>query len=210
MMMADRNTNPNAGRLALLAEVRFELATMRTTQYQHDTDVDVSIGQFFYDCSGLVDYALGVARRSAVEALPISRPDAGRPLAEDYEHYLRLADGGIGDGAWEPVIKVAALLPGDVIAWLVTPDSESRDTGHVLVVLERPRPNPRHPGEWLIQIADSTTMPHADDSRVGYDGLGTGLIGLDVDDFGRPSGFFWRGGETESPTPTKVALGRPC
>src|ERR1700686_2353337 len=44
---------------SLLGEVRRELAAMRTTHYQHKTEVDEASGTFFYDCSGLLDYVLG-------------------------------------------------------------------------------------------------------------------------------------------------------
>lgn len=101
-----------------------------------------------------------------------------------------------------------SLLAGDIIAWLVTPDSRSRDTGHVMVALAAPVPDPAHPGEWLVQVADSTT-PHAEDSRHGTEGLGTGTIGLQVDNAGQPTGFYWRANLSSTPRLTHIALGQP-
>lgn len=104
-------TKPTAGSLpasaggaaALLGAVRWELAAMRTTRYQHKTEVDEAGGAFFYDCSGLLDYALG-------RVLPTST--STRPLAADIEHYLR---GGLAApvGGWQALGRVDALQPGD-------------------------------------------------------------------------------------------------
>ena len=40
-------------------------------------------------------------------------------------------------------------------------------------------------------------------------GLGTGTIGLLVDDRGAPTAFYWRGGVSPQAKPTRIALGRP-
>lgn len=196
----------SAGPTALLSEITSELATMRRTRYQHATEVHRSRGEFFYDCSGFVDYALTHSRPLAARALPITA-SAGRPLAQDFQRYLHGLDQGKASDTWASVPTIDAVRPGDVIAWLKTPDSKSRDTGHVMIVLESAVPG-RDAHEWLFKIADSTANPHADDSRGGSDGLGTGTIGLQVDDRGRPIGFFWRGGLSPQPKLTEVALGR--
>jgi hypothetical protein len=46
---------------SLIGEIDRELGAMRVTRYQHSTRVDEASGSFMYDCSGLVDYALGRA-----------------------------------------------------------------------------------------------------------------------------------------------------
>jgi hypothetical protein len=190
------------GGSALLTEVGRELAEAKVTRYQHDTQVDRANGRFFYDCSGFVDYALGVTRPAALRELP-STASAGRPLAQDYVRHLRQPG-----RAWQTVPSVPELRPGDVIAWLKTEDSASRDTGHVMVVLERPVPAPGRPGGWLIRVADSTRDPHASDSRRGGDGLGTGTIGLDTDGRGRPTAYRWRAALSPHQVATEITLGR--
>jgi hypothetical protein len=194
------------GRAALLAEARGELAAMRDTQYQHETEVDAAKGEFYYDCSGFLDYALKRAAPAAFRALPVTA-SSGRPLAQDFEHHLRQA--GQGGDPWRSVSTVPALQPGDVIAWLATPDSKTRDTGHVMIVLGTPTHNPRRSDEWLVKVADSTVSPHAQDSRTADDdGLGTGTVGLVADGTGHPVGFYWRGGVSKVAKRTEVALGR--
>jgi hypothetical protein len=184
-----------------------ELTAMRSTRYQHSTHVDEHTGTYFYDCSGLLDYAARQAIPADADALPTST--SVRPLAGDIEHYLHEALEHPVAG-WTAIRSVAELRPGDVIAWLATEDSTTGDTGHTMVVLAPPTTDPAHPGEWLVQVADSTLHPHAQDSRQrGDTGLGTGTIGLLADAAGLPTGFYWRGGVSREAKSTEVALGRP-
>jgi len=195
------------GPASLLGEVRRELAAMRTTRYQHKTEVDEASGTFFYDCSGLLDYALRRALPTAASALPTST--SARPLAGDIERYLHGGLTGPIDG-WQTVGRVNALQSGDVVAWLATEDSTTGDTGHVMIALAAPVANPARAGEWLLPVADSTLSPHASDSRhPGDTGLGTGTIGLVADSRGVPTAFYWQGGVSKHPKPTEIALGRP-
>lgn len=202
-----RNPAGAAAPSKLIGEVRRELAAMRTTHYQHSTDVDETAGVFDYDCSGLLDYALGRALPSDASALPTTT--SVRPLAGDIERYLR--GGQVGPVAgWRTVSRVDELRPGDVVSWLATEDSTTGDTGHVMIVLAAPKRNDARHSEWLVEVADSTLSPHAADSRhKGISGLGTGTIGLITDDGGAPTAFYWQGGVSKTPKPTEIALGRP-
>jgi hypothetical protein len=60
---------------------------MRSARYQHTTRVDENTGSYFYDCSGLVDYAARRGIPADADALPTST--SVRPLAGDIEHYLQ-------------------------------------------------------------------------------------------------------------------------
>ena len=201
-------TGPAAvpGSTALVEEVQRELNVMRVTRYQHTTTVDESSGSYFYDCSGLLDYAMGRARAADLQPIPHTK---ARPLAADIEGYLHRGPTGPIE-SWEALARVDALSPGDVIARQATEDSTTGDTGHVMVVLEAPALNSARAAEWLVRVADSTLSPHALDSRhPGTTGLGTGTIGLLVDDRGAPTAFYWRGGVSPQAKPTRIALGRP-
>jgi hypothetical protein len=191
----------------LVDEVHRELSAMRSTRYQHTTRVDEHTGTYFYDCSGLVDYVARQVIPADADALPTST--SVRPLAGDIEHYLH---GGLQHSVegWTAIRSVAELRPGDVIAWLATEDSTTGDTGHTMVVFAPPTTDLARPGEWLVQVADSTLSPHAQDSRQrGTTGLGTGTIGLLVDATGQPTGFYWQGGVSREAKSTEVSLGRP-
>ena len=105
-----------------------------------------------------------------------------------------------------PVANVPDLVGGDVIAWLITPEPASRDTGHIMIVVAPPVADPHNADAYLVVVIDSTTMPHAEDSRSsGQHGLGTGTIGLQTDAAGAPTGFYWKGGVAPE-MPTHVAL----
>ena len=140
----------------LLGEVQRELSAMKSTHYQHTTAVDETAGKFFYDCSGMVDYALGRVLPSDAVALPTST--SKRPLAGDIEGFLHSATGQPVAG-WQGVTRVDQLGPGDLVAWQATEDSTTGDTGHVMVVLVAPTLNAARNGEWLVQVADSTVSP---------------------------------------------------
>jgi hypothetical protein len=200
-------TSGAAGAALLLGEVQRELSAMKKTHYQHTTAVDEAVGKFYYDCSGMVDYALDRVLARDAQQLPTST--SKRPLAGDIERFLHNAAGRPVQG-WQAVTRVDQLGPGDLVDWLVTEDSTTGDTGHVMVVLGAPKPNPARDGEWLVQVADSTLSPHALDSRhPGETGLGTGTIGLVVDANGGPLAFYWKGGVSEHAKSTEIALGRP-
>ena len=95
-----------------------------------------------------------------------------------------------------------------MIAWLITPDTASRDTGHIMIVVAPPVADLHNADAYLVEVIDSTTMPHAEDSRSsGQQGLGTGTIGLQTDAAGAPTGFYWKGGVAPE-MPTHVALAR--
>jgi hypothetical protein len=200
--------NPAAepGSAALAEEVQRELKAMRVTRYQHTTSVDESSGSYFYDCSGLLDYAVGRVRPADLKPIPHT---SARPLAGDIESYLHRGLTGPIEG-WQALARVDALGSGDVLAWQATEDSRTGDTGHVMVVLEAPTLNTGRAAEWLVRVADSALSPHALDSRQpGTTGLGTGTIGLLVDESGAPTAFYWQGGVSPHAKPTQIAVGRP-
>jgi len=189
-----------------LDEVRAQLDGMRSTRYQHTTDVDAGSGTYFYDCSGLIEYALARSVPDALRVLPTS--SKARPLAVDIAWHLLRAPTHPGD-PWLGLPTAAELRPGDLIAWVTPRGSRSRNTGHVMVVTAAPAPCPGRRDEWLVEIVDSTSTPHAVDSRRdGRTGLGSGTVGLVVDSEGRPTAYRWRGAESPNAPRTLVALGR--
>ena len=197
---------PDTRGLVFLREVYAQLDGMRATRYQHTTVVDPGSGAYYYDCSGLIEYALARSVPEALRALPTS--SKARPLAVDIAWHLLRAPTRPAD-PWLPVHNTAELRPGDVIAWVTPKGSRSRNTGHVMVVTAPPTRSPHRGDEWLVNIIDSTSTPHADDSRRdGRTGLGTGTVGLVVDAAGRPTAYRWRGGESPKAPRTLVALGR--
>jgi hypothetical protein len=78
-----------------------------------------------------------------------------------------------------------------------------------MVALDTPTKNSRRAGEWLVRVADSTTSPHAHDSRfAGTDGLGAETVGIVTGNSGQPTGYYWRGGTSNHLKHTTIELGR--
>lgn len=194
-----------AATAALLASAQAQVNGMRQSDYQHETAVDAAAGRYDYDCSGFIDYTLRQVSPAALAEIPTTA-SAGRALAQDFEaSFSRL---GPGDPHWTRVGTVREIRPGDIVAWLVSPDTQSRDTGHVMIAATVPEPDPTISGAYRLQIIDSTTSPHADDSRTnGATGLGTGWIGLAVDSQSQPTGFYWQAGRKPDEA-TSIAVGR--
>jgi len=195
------------GSAQLLREGQRQLALLKTSKYQHKTDVSEPEGRFNYDCSGFLDYALRHIAREAYAELPISKPRDKRPLAQDfYTLFSGLSQPSVH---WQRVRKPMDLVPGDIVSWLRPPDNDSHNTGHVMLVRDTPRLNPREADEVLIPVMDSTRSPHAQDSRSkDHTGLGTGTIGVIIDAQGLPVSYRWRGGQSKREETTPIAFGR--
>lgn len=190
----------------LLTEARRQLANMKSSHYQHKTQVDESKGEFNYDCSGFIDYSLKRVLPKAYQALPIST--SKRPLAQDFYYHIHSQGQNPGAGGWMQVKNSSELVPGDIVVWLKPEDSDSNNTGHVMVVFSKPEINPNRPDEVLVKVVDSTKSPHADDSRSDDEtGLGTGTIGLIVDHEGKALRYRWKGGVSKKEVDTQIAFG---
>jgi hypothetical protein len=188
----------------LLVEAQRMLGAVRSTRYTHTTYVDETRGVFDFDCSGFVDYALANVAPAAYADLRAQTRQ--RPLAESYVEYFRAAQ---AHPSWHRIDSVDDLVSGDVIAWLEPADSQSTNTGHVLIVREPVL----HTDDAArsIRIIDSTESPHGpDDTRAatGETGLGSGTIVLVVDSTGKPVGFRWSTGPDSRTRYTEVGLGR--
>ena len=203
-VMVAAPTPPSPRAVRLLHEGTRQLQAMRSSRYEHASQVDEARGAFIYDCSGFLGYALQRVDAPAYAALPVTSRTKQRPLAQDFfacfEQKL---------GPWSRVQHARNLKPGDIVAWLKAPESDSHNTGHVMLVRAHAYANPERADEILVPIIDSTMSPHAEDSRAkGETGLGSGLIGILVDRDGRPVAFRWKGGHSKKAVETPIALGR--
>src|SRR4029078_5489422 len=105
-----------------------------------------------YDCSGFVGYALAHAAPDALHA--VVEATVRRPLARHFEAFFPAPR-----APWTRVERAADLVPGDIIAWLEPPAKHSRNTGHVMIVDQLPRPAPP-PGERGGGGCDSSHSVH--------------------------------------------------
>ncbi len=99
--------------------------------------------------------------------------------------------------------------PGDVVAWLKPDVIRSPNTGHVAFAVHRPALAPGYRNACLVRVADSTSLLHADDTRVGRNGFGLGTILLVADpETGAPIAYGWVALRWRS-FETPIAIGRP-
>lgn len=199
---------PSARAMRLLGEGQRELRALRRGSYDHRTFVDEAAGRFDYDCSGFIHYALGRVDPEARRCFPVTSESKKRPLAQDFHAFFKgLGEAGLGP--WRRVRRARDLQPGDLVAWLRAPGSDSRNTGHVMLVREPAYANPSRRDEILVPVIDSTLSAHAQDSRARSDtGLGQGLVGILVDEEGFPLGYRWKGGESRQAVQTDIVFGR--
>ena len=197
------------GAKALLREANRELKAAKTSTYSHKTQVDEALGQFNYDCSGFLKYAIGQSVPEALRSL--QKATVRRPLAKHFVQFVTSLPRGKVVGRWRQVERVTDLAPGDIIAWTKPPTVISRNTGHVMIVRDTIKPHSKRSNEIIVPIIDSTAARHgASDSRhkEKKTGLGTGSIVLVVDDSGKAIGYRWSRSKKSRKHMTQVALAR--
>lgn len=189
----------------LLAQIVRVRDSLRDTKYQPRTQVRVADGYYAWDCSGMMTWFL---RRSAPRAL--RSINSARPVARDYYRVIARAPVGRAAKGWQRVGHVRDARPGDVFAFLRSPLSVSKITGHVGVLMSEPVEVPGMPGAWAVRILDSTRAPHQDDTRVDdpEGGFGFGTMLFVTDDTGEVQGYGWFGTESWGIAPTHVVFGR--
>ncbi|HVV85941.1 MAG TPA: hypothetical protein VHE35_22935 [Kofleriaceae bacterium] len=189
----------------LLAEVDLVHRTMVDSAYQARTVVDVRRGSYHWDCSGMMTWLL---KRSAPRALAALA--SGRPVARDFVHAIARAPVGRARRGWQRLSHVREARPGDVFAFLKSPVSPSKITGHVGVVVGYPEEVPGWPGAFAVRVADSTRGGHQDDLRAHDDdgGFGFGTMVFVTDEQGVVTSYGWIGTRSPWLMPTTVLFGR--
>ena len=200
----------------LLAEAQRQFREMKSTGYQHKTEVDGKAQSYRYDCVGFVAYALKQAapqaRASAFNALEIA---PGRiPSPPKYVAFFQSLS-KIPQQGWQSVNQAKDLMPGDVVAWEY---KTARSSGHAVIIADIPKEEQE--GMWVVKVYDSTSSPHGDDSRLqdlraevlaasgNRSGLGHGLMAFSADSTtGAIIGYRWS--PTSKTKITPIAAGRP-
>ena len=186
----------------LVAGARQMIADFKTTRYSHRTLIDRDRGVCEVDCSG---FLVALLRQTSPKLLRQIATRHKRPLAEDFYAAFSLTNGESPSG-WRRIKRLQDVEPGDVVAWLEEERQPGDNTGHVMLVEERPTPD--GPNQFRVRVLDSTAHGHASDSRPdGKSGIGGGTLWLDVDAEGRPTGYRWKSPRgTLHPAP--IAIGR--
>lgn len=195
----------NAASQSVYDEAMRILTSIKSTKYEHKTDIDEKEGHYYCDCSGFVGYVLN-RTVSKDDRSPLHNGDH-RPVAAEFEQHFEAAPTKPGRSAlWQQVSRVEDARPGDVIAWrLAVP--KPNDTGHVVIVAERP--TVESDGLVKVEVIDSTVLPSQDlTADKGKSGIGRRVMWLTVDKNGRATGYI-RGSRTATPKTDAIAIGRP-
>ncbi len=195
---------PAAAPDVLTAEARQMIATYPNTRYSHKTHIDKAQGVCEVDCSGFI---VSILRHKAPKLLAEIHTTRKRPLADDFYAAFVPRPGAPAAG-WQPIARLADARPGDVLAWVKADRVPGDNTGHVMLIAERPIREPA--GRFRVRIFDSTLHGHAEDVRTntGRSGIGQGTLWFDVDGQGRPVAYRWKS-PVGQPHTAPIAIGRP-
>ncbi len=150
------------------------------------------------DCSGLLDALLRQAYGYDDDTFR-SWLHRKRPLAKTYH------DAIVDGKRFQRIEHVQDVKPGDIIAIKYTPDdpeNKGGDTGHVMIVVEKPErrdatePEEKDTRQWAVTIIDESKSYHGkDDTRHLTDrtkgGVGRGVFRLYTDSEGNVVGHAW-------------------
>lgn len=198
--------NPATRASAALIELAETIEATRThTIYSHRTKVRREQGIYQFDCSGMVNWMLARASKTALATL-----DRERPVAASYVRVIRKAPTSKARGGWQQIATIEQVESGDIFAWRRPPSwPKTGTTGHVGLVLGPPVPVPHLANAYLVRIIDSTRWRHQDDTRgPGEDGFGVGTIMVVTDDSGQPIGYGWHGSDSAGYYETDIVFGR--
>jgi len=180
-------------------------ATRTDTSYAHRTTVRRAQGVYHFDCSGMINWMLARASKTALATL-----DRERPVAASYVRVISKAPTAKARGGWQQIASIHDLEPGDIFAWRRPKHwPKSDNSGHVGIVITRPAPVPHLVNAYVVRIVDSTRWRHQDDTRAhDEDGFGMGTILFVTDDSGGPIGYGWHGSDSSGYHETDIVFGR--
>lgn len=177
---------------------------LQTSAYVPVLIVDEAKGRYDFDCSAMAGWVLRQAAPRARATVKV-----GRPAARDFARAIAAAPPDRPPRGWQRVSRIADAQPGDVLAWKRPPWFPSRNTGHVAFVVAPPV---SVPGGVLVRIADATSLPHQDDSRIERGGFGIGTLAVTTDPTtGAGTGYGWFGQASLDAgyvVPAEVVVGR--
>ena len=190
--------------IALLGKLRDSVVE---TKYQGRTEVHPERGFYAWDCSGMSAWILKRAAPTALRAL-----EKRRPVARDFYKMIDRSPLPRARRGWQKLAHVSDARPGDLFAWLRSPASVSRVSGHVGFFVTAPTPHPDVPNVYVARIVDATSLPHGHDTRVQQSegGFGFGTILFATNEDGETTGYGWHGERSLEWgfMPAKVIYGR--
>ncbi len=179
---------PDTASSGILFQARQILSNLRSTQYSHRPMVDAKTGTYRLDCSALAEYLI---RFSSAQALTMVAADAGhRRRAKNFYDTIANAPLIQYSSGWQIIPSLLSARPGDFIVWRKNPMPPKGDTGHILMVMQKPVRESQT--RVRVAVLDASRSGHAHDTRKpGDSGVGTGTMWFRVDGHGAPVAVYW-------------------
>lgn len=191
---------------ALENTIEHVLTSMQHTRYEHKAFIDERSGVYHVDCSAFVGFLLQKVSPHAYNALKIDKGHT-RPRAQNFYDFLAVLNEGEKKEGWQGIQRINALEKFDIIAWKYDPSLGKKDTGHVVIVYEKPIKEAD--GRYRVRVLDASKGTHANDSRAqkSEGGIGEGVMWFRVDEEGKPLGLYWSD-RSKSMSRHQISMGR--
>lgn len=198
-------TPPSAGDSRVLYEAKQMLSNLESTRYSHEIKVNEKSGLYILDCSALASYLLSRAEPDSLRSVPVD-PDLNRPLARDFHTVFMDTPVERPRNGWLRIIRLEDAEPGDFIVWRRMPRDSNGNTGHIVIVMEKPVIEKDVHAR--VTVLDASQNRHAQDSRKkGDNGVGTGVMWFEIDKKGAPVALYWSDPKRK-PEAYPIAIGR--
>lgn len=192
----------------LVTYLKSSVQHLRQTRYVFGGSYfDTSKGVYKIDCSGLVNRLVQITCPRAYGVITGARHTA-RPNTLDYYDFLGTIPRGATRANWQNVDTVKHLQPGDILVYRF-PGRAKSAPGHMMIVVEAPKPVANKAGVYCVRVADSANSGHTNDTRKHHtSGVGIGSLMLKTyTDSGRPYRMSWKEGSSWGPQ-VNFAMGR--
>jgi cell wall-associated NlpC family hydrolase len=181
------------------------LSKLKSTRYSHKGAVDEEKGIYILDCSSLACHILSKAAPASLESVPVD-PRYRHARAKNFCDTFLQSPADKARNGWLRIVRVIDAEPGDFIAWKKDPMPPKGNTGHVVMVLEKPVLE--SDGTVRVVVLDASSGRHANDTRKkGENGVGSGTIWFKVDESGAPVAVHWST-RKRPPIPHPIGIGR--
>ncbi|UCG67214.1 MAG: hypothetical protein JSW12_09610 [Deltaproteobacteria bacterium] len=196
---------PQSSASRILYQAKQILSNLKSTHYSHKTDVNENSGSYILDCSALVCYILGRAAPGSLASIPVD-PTHRHARAKNFYDTFSNAPTTSAKNGWQRIVRLMDAEPGDLIAWRKDPVPQKGNTGHIVIVLEKPVKE--KDGAIRIIALDSSRSGHAQGTRKkGDSGVGVGIMWFRVDEAGAPIALHWSN-RKRKPETYPIVIGR--
>ena len=184
------STSLYANESALYQQAQELLGHIRSSSYSYTFHIDEAEGIYDTTCSSFMNFLIQKVSLPAYQAL-LADSKRKQPLARNYYAFFNALKEGKEEEHWKNIRYLKDVQVGDIIAWEYDISLGKKDSGHVVMVDEKPIQEAD--GRYRIRILDSSKGTHAEDTRFSHPqgGIGKGVMWFVPDENGEVKGFYW-------------------